>query len=59
MDNEKLIKSYVDALSAEVSNKTLEVCTLRAQLQVALENVNELKKQLEEKEKPAEVSPAA
>ena len=49
MENEKLIKSYVDSLCAEVSNRSLEVCSLRAQLQVANETVAELKKQLEEK----------
>lgn len=50
MNNDDYVKQYIAQVNTELQNKTLELCSLRAQLQLANEMIAKLQSSQEESE---------
>lgn len=50
MNNDEYVKNYIAQVNTELQTKTLEVCSLRAQLQVANATIAKLQEQGEQEE---------
>jgi len=48
MDNDEYVKQYIAHVNTELQTKTLEVCSLKAQLKIANDKIATLQQPLEE-----------